>query len=241
LNIDVRESGREAMQTPTTRPPVSDPRTAAGLYRETKARVCALVTALDEPALNTTVAACPSWSVRDVVAHVVAVAQDWVSGSLSGPPTNEQTAAQVARFDGYDIAAILAEWADVAARLDHMADTEGVEPPLGDVVSHEHDIRAAIGRPGARDSGAVWYSSDRLLDMLRAPVPLEVVVEDGQYRSGPEGQIELILRTTRFEALRWRTGRRSRAQLAAMDWLGDPTKVLDDLYIFGPALVDIIE
>ncbi len=46
---------------------------------------------------------------------------------------------------------------------------------------------------------------------------------------------------TRFEALRWRTGRRSRAQLAAMDWSDDPTPVLDHLYLFGPAAADVVE
>jgi hypothetical protein len=138
-------------------------------------------------------------------------------------------------------AEILSAWTDAAARLDHMAETAGIAPPLGDVTCHEHDVRAALGRPGARDSAAVWYSSDKLLSTLRTPVPLRVKVEDAQYRSGPDDGAEILLRTTRFEALRWRTGRRSRAQLAAMDWSGDPTPVLDHLYMFGPAEADLIE
>jgi hypothetical protein len=71
-----------------------------------------------------------------------------------------------------------------------------------------------------------------------------VTVEDTQYRSGPDERAEipeLLLSTSRFEALRWRTGRRSRAQLAAMDWSGDSTPVLDHLYLFGPAEADLIE
>jgi len=51
----------------------------------------------------------------------------------------------------------------------------------------------------------------------------------------------LGLRTTRFEAFRWRMGRRSRDQLAALDWSGDPAPVLDHLVVFGPARTDIIE
>ena len=47
---------------------------------------------------NKAVPACPGWSVRDVVAHMTAVAEDWAAGSLAGPPTDEQTAAHVARF-----------------------------------------------------------------------------------------------------------------------------------------------
>jgi uncharacterized protein (TIGR03083 family) len=220
---------------------VDDSRRSARLYQETKERIVALVAGLDDAALSTAVAACPGWSVRDVVAHVVAVAEDWVGGRLAGPPTDEETAAQIARFGGYRLAEILAAWTDAAAALDHMAETAGVKPPLGDITSHEHDVRGAIGRPGARDSAAVWHSSDQLLLNLRTPIPLHVTVDDAQYRSGPGDRAEIRLRTTRFEALRWRTGRRSRAQLAAMDWSGDPTPVLEHLYLFGPAGADLEE
>jgi hypothetical protein len=176
-----------------------------------------------------------------VVAHLRAVAEDSVGGRLAGAPTDEETAAQIARSGGSDVAEILAAWTDAAARLDQMAETAGVAPPLGDIVCHEHDVRAALSRPGARDSAAVWYTSDKLLATLRTPVPLRVTVEDAQYRSGPDDRAEIRLRTTRFETLRWRTGRRSRSQLAAMDWSGDPTPVLDHLYMFGPAEADLIE
>ena len=219
---------------------MSDPRLIARHYQETKERISASMTGPDDAAWRTAVAACPGWSICDVVAHLAAVADDWVSGRLEGAPTDEETAAQIARFGGHGVAEILAAWTDAAARLDHMAEA-GLAPPLGDITCHEHDIRGAIGRPGARDSAALWWASDRLLADLRTPLPLHVTVEDAQYRSGPDVGAEIRLRTTRFEALRWRTGRRSRAQLAAMDWSGDPTPVLDHLYIFGPADADLIE
>jgi uncharacterized protein (TIGR03083 family) len=224
-----------------TRASVADPRLIARLYQETRERIVALMTGLDDAAWSTAVPACPAWSVRDVVAHLAAVAEEWVDGRLTGPPTDEDTAAQIARFDAYDAVEILAAWTESAARMERMAETTGLKSPLGDVTSHEHDIRGAVGRPGARDSAAVWYSSDQLLTNLRTPVPISVAVEDAEYRSGPDGRAEIHLRTSRFEALRWRTGRRSRAQLAAMDWSGDPSPVLDRLYLFGPADADIVE
>ena len=220
---------------------VDDPRLAARHYQETKGRIVGLVTELDDTGLNTPVPACPGWSVRDVVTHVVAVAEDWVGGRLVGPPTDAQTAAQIARFGDRDLSEILTAWTDAAAALDRMAESAGVKPPLGDITSHEHDVRAAIGRPGARDSAAVWSSSDQLLANLRTPIPLLVTVEDGQYLTKPGADTEIRLRTTRFEGLRWRTGRRSRAQLAAMDWSDDPTPVLDHLFLFGPAGADVYE
>jgi hypothetical protein len=220
----------------------TDPRLVARIYGDTRARISALVTGLDDTALNTMVATCPAWSVRDVVAHLAAVAEDIASGpSATGLPTSEETAAQVARFGNRDVAGILDAWAKAAARLDQLAATTGLKTPVGDAISHEHDVRGAVGRPGARDSAAVWYASDQLLTMLRPPLPLRVAVEDGQYRSGPDAGDEIVLRTTRFEALRWRTGRRSQVQVVAMDWSDDPTPLLAHLCLFGPADADVLE
>jgi uncharacterized protein (TIGR03083 family) len=220
--------------------PVADAIRVARVYQETRERFCALMTGPDD-AWATELAACPGWSVRDVLAHMTAVAEDWASGRLTGPPTDEQTAAQIARFGKHDIGSVFTAWGNAAARLDRMAETGGGAPPLGDVTVHEHDVRAATGRPGARNSEAVWLSSDQLLTNLRTPMALRVEVEDGDYLCGPGGGAEIRLRTGRFEALRWRTGRRSRAQLAAMDWSEDPTPVLDHLYLFGPAASDLVE
>ncbi len=70
---------------------------------------------------------------------------------------------------------------------------------------------------------------------------LRVVVEDGAYDLGPTGDGAIVLRTERFAAFRWRLGRRSRRQLAGLDWTGDPSPVLDHLVVFGPAATDIDE
>ncbi|BBZ62205.1 maleylpyruvate isomerase N-terminal domain-containing protein [Mycolicibacterium monacense] len=214
---------------------------SARLYRECYQRIAELVAPLDDAGCNTPVPACPAWTVRDVVAHVVAVAQEWCDGRLSGVPTDAYTAAQVARFDETSTVDLLAAGSEAVRRLDELARSRGLVAPVGDIVSHEHDIRGALGRPGARDSAAVGYVFDQLVDMLEPPMALCVIVEDGEYHTGPADGDELRLRTSRFETLRWRTGRRSHAQLVAMDWSGDPAPVLDALYLFGPAATDIVE
>ena len=216
-------------------------RRAAGIYRDTMLRVSGLLNGADASVWRHPVAACPGWCVRDVVAHMTAVARDWADGLLAGPPTDEATAEHIRRFDDRDENGLLELWSQATARLHRLAATTGLEPPLGDIACHEHDIRSAIGRPGARDAQSVSWTSDRLLALLRPPVPLCVMVEDRRYCTGPTGNGEIHLRTTRFEAIRWRTGRRSRAQLAAMDWSTDPTPVLGHLYLFGPATADVIE
>lgn len=210
-----------------------------GLYQQTMDRITELVSAPDV-SVDARVAACPGWSVRDVLAHMAGVAQDWAAGRRAAPPNDAQTAAQVARFDGAGVPDILRAWSEAAAALPRLA-REGIVPPLGDIVVHEHDIRDALGRPGARDSVALHCVSDQLLSKLVTPVPVRITVEDGDYRRGPDGDSEIELKTTRFEAVRWRTGRRSRGQMAAMAWSGDPAPVLDHLYMFGPTAVDLVE
>lgn len=221
--------------------PGSDAQRVADLYQETRTRITSLLGASGTSAWEDPVAACPGWSVRDVVSHMAAVAHDWADGRLTGAPTDEETAEHVRRFENQSNAELLDTWSQAATRLHSRSVTAGLEPPLGDISCHEHDIRSAIRRPGARDAAPVRWTADRLLSILAPPVPLRVVVEDDEYRTGPPDGREIVLRTTKFEALRWRTGRRSRAQLAAMDWSADPAPVLGHLCLFGPSTEDIIE
>ncbi len=204
-------------------------------------RLGSLVSVVDDAALDVQVPACPAWSVRDVVAHLAAVAGDAVAGRLTGPPSQEETAAQVARFAGWPVADVLARWAAVAPEFEHLIGEFRVQAAVIDIASHEHDIRGALGRPGARDAEVIWRAAGWLLTGLRPPVPLRVVVEDAQFRLGPGSGTALRLATSRFEAFRWRMGRRSRAQLAALDWSGDPAPVIDHLVVFGPASHDVVE
>ena len=213
----------------------------ARMYRETRERLTALVAGLDEAELGVPVPACPGWSVADVIGHLAAIPEDALAGSLTGPPSEEETAAQVARFRGRPMAQTLAGWTELAPRFEEVVAAFKIWPAVIDVASHEQDIRGAVGRPGARDTEVIREMSGWLLARLSPPVRLRVTVEDTQIQVGPDGEPVLGLTTTRYEAFRWRMGRRSRGQLAALDWSGDPAPVLDHLVIFGPARADITE
>ena len=211
------------------------------LYRATRERLTSLVSELDDAALNTWVPACPRWSVRDVGCHLVGNLEDAAAGRLTIPPPDGETAAQIARCQNRDLAEMLQTWAALAPPAEQAITEFGVWPAVIDVASHEQDIRGALGRPGARNTAAIWHGAEWLLTGLATPVPLRIAVEQAEFRAGPGEGIEIGLTTSRFEAFRWRMGRRSRAQLAALDWSGDPAPVLDHLVIFGPADSDIIE
>ncbi|HXW33801.1 MAG TPA: maleylpyruvate isomerase family mycothiol-dependent enzyme [Acidimicrobiales bacterium] len=219
------------------------------MYRETRERLTSFVNELDDSALATQVPCCPGWSVRDVTAHLAAVAEDVLAGRLTGPPSDEETAAQVARFEGRGQTAILDTLTELGPRFEALIAQLEVWPAVLDVATHEQDIRGAVSEPGARDTEVVRLGSSRLIRWLDPPVPVRVVVEDEEFEvgpdEGPEGDSEpgaqLVLRTNRYQAFRWRLGRRSRAQLADLDWSGDPSPVLDHLVVFGPSKIDIID
>jgi uncharacterized protein (TIGR03083 family) len=211
------------------------------MYRETRERLTGLVAGLDEADLGTPVPACPGWSVADVIGHLAAIPEDALAGRLTGPPSEEETAAQVARFRGKPMAQTLAGWTELAPRFEEVVAAFKVWPAVIDVASHEQDIRGAVGQPGARDTEVIRETSGWLLARLAPPVRLRVTVEQAQIQVGPDDAPVLGLTTTWYEAFRWRMGRRSRDQLAALDWSGDPAPVLDHLVVFGPARADIIE
>jgi uncharacterized protein (TIGR03083 family) len=213
----------------------------ARMYRETRERLTMLVAGLDEGELGTPVPACPGWSVADVIGHLAAIPEDALAGRLTGPPSEEETAAQVDRFRGQPMTQTLAGWTELGPRFEEVVAAFEVWPAVIDVASHEQDIRGAVGQPGARDTEVIRELSGWLLARLSPPVRLRVTVEDTQIQVGPDGEPVLGLTTTRYEAFRWRMGRRSQGQLAALDWSGDPSPVLDHLVIFGPARADIVE
>jgi Mycothiol maleylpyruvate isomerase N-terminal domain len=189
------------------------------------------------------VLACPGWSVHDVVAHLVSVAEDALAGKLTGPPTDEQTAEQVERKRATAMNRMLDEWAQMSPEIESGLNALRIWPGFLDILSHEHDVRAAVCRPAGRDSSEMTAASEYLLSFWRPPV--EVAVSCGGYDHlvGPERRTdpELRLRTSPFEVFRFRLGRRSPGQLRRMEWSGDPSPVLDHMVIFGPEPYDLVE
>lgn len=206
-------------------------------YRQARERIRGLV---GEEVSAVAVPACPGWTVHDVLAHLTAVCDDVLAGKLTRPPTDDETAEQVGRRRDVDMVAMLDEWDGMAGQFESLLTSLRVWPGMIDVLSHEQDIRAAIGQAGARDvdgivAAAAW--SLRALDPGR-----EVVVDLGaEVQRCGSGEPGLVLHSDPYEVFRFRLGRRSRAQLAAMRWEGDPSSILDRLVIFGPSATDQIE
>jgi uncharacterized protein (TIGR03083 family) len=213
----------------------------ATTYLAARQRIDDLVRPLDEGALALPVAACPGWSVRDVVCHLAGTVIWAAEGRLRGVPSDEDTAAQVAELADAHLVEVLDRWAAMAPMFAEAVAERSIWPAAIDAVTHEHDIRQALGRPGARDTEDVRRLADLVLASWSPARPVEVVRGDRTVRVGPAEGDPIRWRTDDFEVLRVRLGRRSRSQMAALDWSADPGALLDDLVVFGPAEADVDE
>jgi hypothetical protein len=217
-----------------------DPVACADAYRALRERVSVLVRRADPAALDAVAPATPEWRVRDVLAHMAGVNTDILSGTLDGVASHAWTSAQVATRRDWSIEQMLAEWSESAAAVEANAPLLG--PAVGqwllDACTHEHDVRQALGAPGARDSGAVEIGFEWGADRLTADLCLHTEagtkdVGSGEHRTG--------VHTSRFELLRAMTGRRSAAQITAYEWDGPARPEALVLGIFTLRADDFVE
>jgi len=216
------------------------------IYRRSRARIVDFATSLEEAELNLPVAACPEWRVRDVIAHLAGVAVDAVAGNFAGAGGDEWTARQVAERRGRPLDVVLAEWAEVAPTLE----SELPFPQLAfDIACHEWDLRGATARPGDKsddDIDAFVQEMAGWIDarLVKRGLPLRVVAGVDEFLLGgasADPSAVASLRLKPFELFRMGFGRRSRAQMTAYDWEGDPEPFLDLLTVFPPPAEDLSE
>lgn len=210
-------------------------------YLAARQRIDDLVRPLVADDLARSVPACPGWTVHAVVSHLAATPEWAAAGRLRGVPSDEDTAAQVAELADVPTDEVLDRWASTAPAFAEMAAAADIWPAAIDVVTHEHDIRHGLGRPGDRDTEGVGTLADLLVRSWSPSRAVEVVTPNRTIRRGPRDEEPVRWTSTDFEVLRARLGRRSRRQLAAMDWSGEPGPLLDELAVFPPSATDIDE
>lgn len=188
------------------------------------------------------VPACPAWTVKDVLAHVAGVVDDILAGRLDGVATDPWTEAQVVARRDASLEDVLAEWNEKAPQVEAIVDGFGApgRQLVFDTVTHEHDLRGALGRPGAEDSDAVALGSSFIIPGFVSVVaqqglpPIVIEAADGEtWTSAPDEPPAARLRSSRFDLVRAFSGRRSLEQVQAMDWDGDATAYLG-AFTFGP-------
>lgn len=216
------------------RHPLSDP------YRAGRERLLELGRALSDDRAATRSTACPAWSVKDLYAHLAGVSSDILSGDTDNAATAAWADGHVVDRTDRSLAEILDEWERDGAEVSNLVESAGdAFPPelFIDQWTHEWDIRAALGTEAATapDASVIAHLLDRFADGISRDAEsrdldrLTVVVGGGppdgatiEVGTGPAAG-ELALST--FEFGRIAMGRRSRRQLAELDW---PVRAIDD-------------
>lgn len=208
----------------------------AAEYREARRRMSEIARTLSVADASANVAACPAWSVKDLLSHVTGIAVDLGSGNSPKGDTQAWVDRQVAERSTRDVVTIVDEWNAAAPQFESMI--EGAPAALWgltyDLVVHEHDLRTAVGRPGERASHGVRVAAElglRLVkgDLAKAGLPAFRAVIDGTEFVVGAGEPELELRASAFECLRLLGSRRTVDELRAADFSGDLDRYLSGL------------
>lgn len=218
-------------------------------YRASVERVAELIAAVPEDQLTTMVPACPEWSVRDLIAHFAGVAGDVATGNLTEVGSEEWTAAQIETRRNTPVDEILDEFRGHATQL--VGAIEHLHPAiggmlLGDLVTHEHDLRGAIDQPGARDSESVTAATYTYVRRLgsrikTAELPTLLVVASAEEWPAGKEEPRATVRAPDFELLRGLTGRRTAGEIRAFDWDGDPDVYLPHFSMYGHPVASLGE
>jgi uncharacterized protein (TIGR03083 family) len=176
-------------------------------YVELRSRIIDLVRSTPEQSGDLIVPACPEWNVRQLVSHLVGVPEDILTGNMEGVTTEVWTAAQVARHAGKSLDELAESYEltgqvfdDVLPRISEPMNSQMVM----DAVTHELDLREALGDLGSRNSSAV----DVALGWLRYAFESRMPV--GTFDPLDEGD------PGRYNLLRSLTGRRSVVEMNSL-------------------------
>lgn len=194
---------------------------AATSYVGLRQRVIDFLRATGDAQGTRVVPLCPNWTTVALVSHMIGVNEDILEGRMEGVTTDAWTQAHVDRHVGESLTQLADTWQSLAGRFDEVL--PHIPAPVNsqlvmDAVTHELDLRHALGSTDARDTDAVHVAVGWLLDMVETKVP-------GLGRQLADSGI------SPFNVLRCLTGRRSVDQ---MNDLGLPGSVIATALVGTP-------
>jgi len=217
------------------------PEDTARHYENAHDRIVELVRSLSEEQAATPVPAAPGWDVHDVLAHLAANTTDGIAGRIHGVPDDAFTGEQVRQRNAATIEDLVVEWQNNMPTMLEAARAGLAPPPLAaDALTHEQDIRGALGAARVDDPDALRFGLElfalglqfRLKDAHGPTLRIEATDSDFALLAG-DGEPAATLRASEFELFRTFSGRRGRSAVLAMDWDGDATPFLPWLNMFG--------
>jgi len=143
-------------------------------YLEFRTRVVGLIREIPESQASLAVPLCPNWEVSGLISHIVGVPEDILAGRMKGVTTDAWTQSHVDRHEGESLSqladALLATATEFDVLLPRIPSPTNSQMMM-DAVTHEHDLRHAVGRAGAQDSLAVNVALGWLLNMVEGKAP----------------------------------------------------------------------
>ncbi len=179
----------------------------------------------------------------------------WPACAPTSPPSAVPTVTsrhgstrQVADRADVPVAALLDEWDEVGPVFEAAIAVSpvGLGSLLYDVVAHEHDLAAALGRSAERSGSGIDLSLDVLAGIIAGDLAANglpaVQFGDGdvEWIVG-EGDPEFRVRADRFELMRFLGSRRSLAQMRTFDIDGDLDRFLPGLAHLPLPTVDLTD
>jgi hypothetical protein len=161
-------------------------------YQQLRERVIELLAGAPAETANKVVPACPKWTVQNLVCHIIGVPEDILEGRMKGVTTDPRTQAQVDRHKSDLIAQLREILINQKSKFDVVL--PNIPSPVNsqfvmDAVTHEHDLREAIDKPGAQDSLAAkvacaWlFSHDQYSDEFIEEIQVLEISEFQKMRS----------------------------------------------------------
>lgn len=221
----------------------------ARLYRREREAFVALVRSLSDEQLRRVVPATPAWSVHDVVAHVVGITADLNAQQFGTGDPDAWTAAQVSSRADRTVDELEVEWERESEQFEDGLRAFGYEMGshfLGDLLQHAQDVRSALEAERLTDDLSLAVALDHYLDTFHLALvaagagSVVARVGDDELALG-SGSIVAELTADRFEVFRCLGGRRSAAQIQAMDWTGDVEALLPFVSPYGLPPDDVID
>jgi hypothetical protein len=141
----------------------------------------------------------------------VGVPEDILAGRMEGVTTDAWTQAQVERFGHHTLSELADLFETSATKIDaiiHNFPQPIISQFVMDAVTHEQDMRSALGVPGGRDSKAVEVGVGFFLNLFEANDP-------------PLFDALVNTRVSQWDLLRSLTGRRTVEQMNSLGLDGE--------------------